>query len=402
MRELSSNTSREFEFVCARTLVELESLRNSWQELHKNQDSPTLDTDIDYYKAVLASKNGAARPCIMLLRKQGCPVGMVVGRIEKHHLHCKVGYRTLFKLQIPALMIVYGGVFGHLDETIARLLFEELKNILRRREADLLCFQYVKTKTIVHRMAKNMLSLFCRNFSKKVDVHWRMTVPHDINVFYEARTSNHRRNLRKKIRKLESAFPGQVRVENFRSEQELADGLPKAEEIDKHTYQHSLGVGLANNPENRNILLTAAKRGWLRMSIFFVKDSACAFQWGLHYGNTFFLRQLGFHPAWAKWNVGTVLFLKILEDICVDLSVQNWDFAFGDADYKRNYSDQQWLEETVYVFAPRISPVLKNCLKSATDINDVALSWLVTKSRFYKKIKKLWRYRLQKQPPDKN
>lgn len=180
----------------------------------------------------------------------------------------------------------------------------------------------------------------------------------------------------------------------------MAHSLPIAEEISKHTYQHALGVGLVNNPENRNVLLTAAKKGWLSMSILFVKDSACAFQWGLHYGNTFFLRQLGYHPDWAEWNVGTVMFLKVLEDLCADPSVQSWDFAFGDADYKRNYSDRHWLEETVYVFAPRIYPIMINVLKSAADALDVAFSRLVAKTGFYKRIKKLWRRRLQKRPPE--
>lgn len=402
MQESMADERNEFEFVYARTPEELESLSDSWQLLHQNQDSPALDSNIDYYKSILASKNGAARPYIVMLRKQNCPVAMVVGRIEKHQLHCKLGYRTICKFSVPAMIIVYGGILGRLDETLARVLFQELTNILRRREADILCFQYLKTGTIVHNMVKTIPALLCRNLLNKVDVHWRMTIPHNINEFYQARTSNHRRNLRKKIRKLESAFPGQVRVVNYRSERELAYSLPIAEEIDMHTYQHSLGVGLANNPENRNILQTAAKMGWLRMSILFVKDSAWAFQWGLHYGNTFFLRQLGYHPDWADWNVGTVLFIKVLEDLCADPTVQSWDFAFGDADYKRNYSDRQWREETIYVFAPRITPVMINGLKSATDVLDVALSWLVAKAGFYKKIKKLWRRRLQKRPPASN
>lgn len=400
MQELTAHKHQGFEFVYARTPAELESLRNCWQQLHQNQDAPTLEADIDYYKSILASKKSAARPLVILLREKGCPVGMVVGRIEKHQLHCKLGYKTICKLSIPALIVVYGGVFGHLDETLVCILFHELTNILRRREADLLCFQYLKTGTIIHSIAKTMPALLCRNFLSEVDVHWRMTVPHEINEFYKERSSNHRRNLRKKIRKLESAFPDQARLVNYRSEQELAHSLPIAEEISKHTYQHALGVGLVNNPENRNVLLTAAKKGWLRMSILFVKDSACAFQWGLHYGNTFFLRQLGYHPDWAEWNVGTVMFLKVLENLCADPSVQSWDFAFGDADYKRNYSDRHWLEETVYVFAPRIYPTMLNVLKSAADALDVAFSRLVAKTGFYKRIKKLWRGRLQKRPPE--
>ncbi len=402
MNELTANDLSEFEFIYARTPAELESLSDSWHLLYQNQDSPSLESNIDYYKSILASKNGAARPYIIMLRKQDHPVGLVVGRIEKHQLQCRLGYRNICKLSVPALIVVYGGLLGNLDETLAHVLFQELTNVLRRREADLLCFQYLKTGTIVHNMAKTIPSPLCRSFFNKADVHWRMTIPHDINEFYQARTSNHRRNLRKKIRKLESTFPGQVRIVNYRSEGELAKSLPIAEEIDMHTYQHSLGVGLANNPENRNIIQTAAKMGWLRMSILFVKDSACAFQWGLHYGNIFFLRQLGYHPDWADWNVGTVLFIKVLEDLCADPTVQSWDFAFGDADYKRNYSDRQWLEETVYVFAPRVAPVMINGLKSTTDALDVAISWLVAKAGFYKKIKKLWRRRLQKRPPASN
>jgi len=393
---------REFEFVYARTPAELEPLRDYWQQLHQHQDFPTLESDIDYYNSVLASKEGTARPHIMLLRKHGSPIAMVVGRIEKHQVHCKLGYRTICKLPVSALIVVYGGIFGYLDETLIPILSEEFAKILGRREADLVYFQYLRTGTIDHCIAKTMPGLLCRSFLSKVEGHWRITVPRDLNEFFNRLSRNHRRNLRRKIRDLENAFPGQIRIMNYRSEQELAHGLPIAEEISKHTYQHALGVGLVNNPENLNILLTAARKGWLHMSILFVKDSACAFQWGIHYGNTLFLRELGYHPAWAKWNVGTVLLIKVLGDLCTDPSVQSLDWAFGDADYKRNYSDQHWLEESVYVFAARIYPIMVNCFKSAADALDLGLSWLVSKAGFYKKIKKFWRHRLKKQTPAEN
>lgn len=143
-------------------------------------------------------------------------------------------------------------------------------------------------------------------------------------------------------------------------------------------------------------MTNAAKHNWLWMSILYIKGEPCAFQSGLRYGKTYFLEQLGFHPNWKKWNVGTYLFFKVLEDLCEDCTIEELNFGFGDAQYKQSYGDKSWNEASVYIFAPRFYPICINMLRIGVAALNSILEYVVKKSGLTNRIKRIWRKLLEK------
>jgi CelD/BcsL family acetyltransferase involved in cellulose biosynthesis len=50
----------------------------------------------------------------------------------------------------------------------------------------------------------------------------------------------------------------------------------------------------------------------------------------------------------------------VIEELCAEPGVDVFDFGFGDADYKRHFSDESWEESDLTVFAPRLRPLAVN------------------------------------------
>jgi hypothetical protein len=164
------------------------------------------------------------------------------------------------------------------------------------------------------------------------------------------------------------------------------------------TYQHGLGVGLECNDATRNTFLEVARGGWLQAHVLFIDGEPCAFQHGVAYGRKYFIEQMGFDPKWKDHNVGSVLFLHVLEGLCGGNGDGcTIDFGFGDANYKRSYGTQCWNEASFYVFAPRWRPILVNLLTSSATCLSNGLARLLQKTGLIGRLKRRWRESLQKQ-----
>ena len=175
----------------------------------------------------------------------------------------------------------------------------------------------------------------------------------------------------------------------------MDEAIEAVSRVSSTTYQHGLGYGFVNNSTTRILLMEAAKQGWLRMSVLFIGGQASAFQIGLRYHKTYFLAQIGFDPKWNKLNVGTVLLLKVLEDICADPDIEFIDFRFGSAEYKRSYGDMHWPEAMVYISAPRLYPIFINTLRSSMSGLNTGLEYMLIKTGFANRVKRRWRNLLQ-------
>jgi hypothetical protein len=73
-----------------------------------------------------------------------------------------------------------------------------------------------------------------------------------------------------------------------------------------------------------------------------------------------------YSPKWKDWNVGSILFIKVVEQICDDPVVDSLDFSFGDFQHKHVGDRRQWAEASVFIFAPRPFPVFVNLIQSLT------------------------------------
>jgi len=255
----------------------------------------------------------------------------------------------------------------------------------------------------MYQLSRKIPGILSRGYFPEIENHWCMPVPDDIEQFYLARSKKHRANLKRCISKLEKEYPNSIKVITYSEEADLDDAIQAAAQISCSTYQRGLGCGFTDDSRTRGLLIQAARQGWLRMSVLYIDGQASAFQIGLSYHREYKLAEIGFDPKWGKFNIGTVLFLKVLEEICSDQDIESFDFGFGHADYKQSYGSQKWQEASVYIFAPRFYPVLVNMLQSSMLGLSLGIEYVLNKTGFTGCIKRHWRNWLQaKNPGSKN
>jgi len=379
-----------------RDRAEIETIRPIWEQLQSKEPYPVINVDVDRYLSAVKALGDGVEPYIMLAKNNGQAVAMVIGRTEKLPFRLRLGYKTLFEPKLRRLTVVHGGIIGQRTSDVCGLLIHELMAVLRRREVDMVYFNHLRTDSNFYPLALTIPNFMCRGHFSIIEPHWSMSLPESMDLFYARRSKKHRANLRRCIRKLEEKYPDSFDVVTYTRVDELNEAVKAAAEISHETYQHALGRGISGNSQTLDMLTTEARHGWLELSILFLGGQPCAFQHGCRYKSKYFLEQIGFDPKWGKYNIGTVLFLKVLENMCGDHQVERLDFGFGNAEYKRSFGDSRWDEASVYIFAPRLYPLTINLLQTVLGSVSLVLKCIVHGLHSTDKIKRRWRDFLRK------
>jgi len=387
--------TKNWDVITIRDLDGIESIRSIWEQMLNKETSSAPNADIDRYLACLNTTSDDARPHIILIKNSDRPAAMIIGKIEKHRVTLKCGYLSFSCPRSKCYRVVYGGILGRPNTELCSLLVGELSRQLRERQFDIVSFNHLRTDEPFYQAVREMPGFFTRDHSPKFNEHWRMTVPEKIEQFYTSRSRGHRHNLRRAIKKFDEECTGESKIINYSTQSDVDNFIRVAADISSKTYQSKLGVGLVNDEKTRSQLLAAATKGWFRGHILFSGDIPCAFQLALHYQRVYYMMSIGYNPALSSYKPGLILFLKVLDLLCSDSSIDMIDFYFGDAEYKQRYGTEHWPEAWIYVFAPRLCPLLINTLRSSTAGVNAGLKYIVNIFSSADRLKHKWRHSLQ-------
>jgi CelD/BcsL family acetyltransferase involved in cellulose biosynthesis len=120
--------------------------------------------------------------------------------------------------------------------------------------------------------------------------------------------------------------------------------------VAKKTYQRGLNSGFFDNEEMRQRFTLFAKRGQLRVLMLEVAGMPKAFWLGSVYGETFHSEATGYTPDVKEFEVGTQVLARLLDELIKE-GIRTLDFGFGEAHYKKRFSDHCWREAGVKVFS---------------------------------------------------
>jgi CelD/BcsL family acetyltransferase involved in cellulose biosynthesis len=232
-----------------------------------------------------------------------------------------------------------------------------------------------------------------------VEPHWQAHLPDSMEEFYKEKTGSRKRYLRRYTAALEKTGSGPVEMVCYRSEDKLDHVISIASEISAKTYKHALNVGFRDDSLTRSLLTRAAKQGRLRAYVLYADGKPCAFEYGIEYGDVFFPEHIGYDPLLRSCSPGTVLFIRVVEDLIENSNVRVFDYGFGAAAYKERFGTEFWSEASVYIFAPRLYPVIINLLRSFVGSFNAGLQYVVQKIGSVGWIKRQWRNSLQAKNP---
>lgn len=374
----------------ASSAEEVEQYRNAWKSLQWHPNA-----DIDFYLTINKSRPEIIRPHVFILKENGCVKAMLVGRIEEVRFDLHFGYKIIFKEKIRQLHLIHGGNAIALNSVHERRMFFEIMNYLKGGDVDAVFFDHINTDSELYKLARSVPGCFLRDSFPIITSRWQMELPDSIGTFLQKIGSKHRYWLKRLERVVYNDFPQRVQFAFHSSQADIDKLCVDVESVALKTYQRGIGAGFHDNSENRARLELEAKKGWLRAYLIYIDETPCAFWIGSLYNGVFHLSFTGYDPHYRKYELGTVLLMKMIGNLCQD-RIRTIDFGFGEAFYKQRFGKKVWDESSLYIFAPTPKGLVLKAKRAAVVGVSQVSKRLVKKAGLEQRIKSLWRKKLLK------
>jgi CelD/BcsL family acetyltransferase involved in cellulose biosynthesis len=386
------DTAQTGELMILGTADALQGIRSTWNRLQRIQKHPDPNADFDHFVAVARHKPEVVRPCVLVLHEGREILAIVGGRIERHTADFKIGYRRVFTTPSRSLTVVSGGVlvdprFSHREQLAAAL-----RRAMKEQGADVLLLHSLDEQSPLFGPASRARYGFPLVLRSAPRRHWRTAVPETMEEFYQARSKNHRKNLKSHVRRLKRDFPD-WEVRRFTRPEEVEKLFPAVEAVASSSYQRGLGVGFTLDRLTRERFLLAARRGWLRSYVLYLGGRPRAFQLAFSYLGCLFAKGKAYDQSFARYGPGTFLFLHALEEAVREKEVKWWDFGIGDSEYKQMYGTSFWTERNIYWCQGTPRGIATALTFGANSITARVSGKLAEASEIGRTVKKTWRKR---------
>jgi hypothetical protein len=345
----------------ARTVDEVESLRDTWTAMRGDG----VQTDLDYYLWSLREEPSVLRPHVLTVERAGRVETLVVARLRRARLPCRVGHKTVYAPEVRAISVVRGGLLGRADAETAEVVTDALVAELQAGDADAVLFRQLERGCALHRATLARTTFATRQSFSQTDRRWQIALSQTFDDYLALRSSSTRKGIRRTAYRLEQELGDRLAIRIFREPAELDRFFRDADAIATRTYQRGLGVGFDGSPRQRARTEMLMEHGWFRGYVLYVDGRPAAFEQGELYGGRFLSLSAGYDPDYGHQRVGAHLLAKAIEDLAADPDVLVFDFGFGDAEYKGRLADRCIEEGDVVVYARRPRPLAVNFSRAA-------------------------------------
>lgn len=172
--------------------------------------------------------------------------------------------------------------------------------------------------------------------------------------------SKQRFTLKKKIRKINEAFPGKVEFRRITSPDDLGLLTTSARQVIANSWKaQELARAVPESIENEAFLRSVAERGMLRSHLLLVDGNPCAFIVGYLYNGIYHYADLAYDTNHADHSPGTVLLMMVIEDLIRQDQVRYVNFGITDAQYKRVFGNRHVEDAALLIVRPALSVSLR-------------------------------------------
>jgi hypothetical protein len=177
-------------------------------------------------------------------------------------------------------------------------------------------------------------------------------------------------------RKRAKKFPHQLRC--YREPSEVRSFLERARAVSRKSWQSKhLGLRITAAPEQQRWWERIAGLGAMRSYILEHDGKPVAFELSTQWNGTFMGDETGYDLEFARFGPGTMMFMGILEDMIARDTPRVLDFTWGNAEYKRVFSNERTVSGRVLLVRRAWKPLLAARLRQlARGISGLALAGL--------------------------
>ncbi|MEJ2619809.1 MAG: GNAT family N-acetyltransferase [Candidatus Thiodiazotropha sp.] len=182
-----------------------------------------------------------------------------------------------------------------------------------------------------------------------------VALPNTYDEFMKSFKSKQRFTLRKKLRKINEAFPGKVGIQRI-IENDDFEFLKKSlhQVLAKSWTADLLSKGKLKHLENDDFFKKVISRGMMRSHVLTVDQEPCAFVVGYFYNGIYHYSDLAYDEAFSKYAPGIVLLLLVIEDLIENDQAKYINFGITDAQYKRVFGNRHVEDASLLILRPTL------------------------------------------------
>lgn len=325
-----------------RSLDDVPGLQENWAKARETE--AFFCGEYRDYAALAEDQDG---PRVAVLKTASGSELMLPFTIQNTLHSFAVGERRLGRVSLRTLRLANPWLAeGHAPGDIAKLL----AHALVKERVDLVSLGEIQEESAL-RAALSALPWPTRTLrlGRNDSVRWLIDLPGSFDAYLGSLPPKERKNLGWKMRKVEKDF--EVRVETFTDTSDLERFLEEGERISRQTYQWNVGQQLRNDKATLDRFRMLAEQGRLRCYLLLLDGTPRAFARGISYGGIFHEETPGFDPDFAKYSIGTIMLLRVLQDLIENSTSKVYDFGTGGdwSGFKSRFGNRSLVCNSYYV-----------------------------------------------------
>lgn len=368
-----------------RTVAEVEGIRSFWISL-----VGTRDSDIDVVLTLVRSDPSIQRPYVLVVEQDGNPISLMAGWVVRRNVPFRIGYWMIFNPIARVMTFPYGCLRGESSSAMCEMLVRTIIDGLKVGEADVALLEYLAADSSLCQCAEHVPDVLARDHFAARRYHRKRLLPKSADELYSDLSGNERSHFRRIRQKINTDFPGGVKIDKVGCENGLEAALKVVEEISKETWQSKMGVGLKIIGPLKALFQLEAQKSWLRIYTLHLDGKACAFWIGSVYNGTFYSDFLGYDPAYSRYSPGMFLLSCMMEDFSTQ-GVEAIDFGFSDEEYKRRLGNLAWPEISVHIFVRSLKGLTINFMRAVAFVLHEPARSMLTRTKLTERAKKIFR-----------
>ncbi|SRR6266567_4336589 len=340
------------------TFDQIESVSKAWERLqwHPNADA-------DFFRLITEGRKEIKGPCVLALREGEQVKALLAGRVRSSHLSDLPGLPAAIQPRLKVLEVIYGGMMGDWSgENLDRLLLF-LKASLADGLWHAVRFRMLNLQSPLWERSRSYFRRICRGSVAAPNLHWSLRLSKSYEEFYRALDGKIRKNLNRQRKRLETDF-SEVSVSHFDRIEDLDRITVTTDAVVSKTYQKGLEKDWRGEEMTKRVGLWLS-RGQLMACFLYLNGRACAYQHVLKYQGRAFGAGTAYDPGFQRYGIGRFIQLKALEKLYEHRDVAEFDFGFGDAEYKRELCNRHWEEADLVLFGASRAGLLANAMRTA-------------------------------------
>ena len=332
-------------------------LKNIWNEMLMKSNHPLVFlthqwTDV-WWKAF-----GEGNELLILLVYDGNELAAIAPFMLSKGKHTLIGRLniavTAKKIEFIANVhsnrcdIIYKDNPEEVCEAIVKFLLSEYKN-----SWDILSLEYLlkdspTMKYLTSSFDKN--SVCSRQYPQISSPY--LHINFEWKDYFKNRQRRFKEQLKSRFKKLEEL--GKVRLERYQNSDDLKMVLEQVFDVASKTWKAKDGTALSSTAQLKGFYTelahTAAKEGWLDLSILYINDMPLVFEYCLKFKDKLLLLKTEFDEGYRSFGIGNIIQWKLLESIYED-SIKEFDFLGPSSRWKNYWADGNERDHvTLYAF----------------------------------------------------